>query len=679
MTKVSTKKRRWPPLGYPSVLLAERGCGLIAAAKPDDVHLTIPARLHNLGLRKAAALLQVFDIATKAADWMLRHIQRHEPLRLFAPYRKRNSTSYNTDAIAEEISRRYRELIRSRFTMNGSVFGGLCSHLASNISGWLQKMTEAEQKGFLRRYAECSEFMVTFGKHRGKALKELSRDALFGFAFLQPTREQLERQLRYVDVLVNDHPEEIPLRDEAEAYRVENGRRRGDALGSMRPETWRRLRLLAQRDLDRLEQIENVRTHAKDFLRYTPDSFPRTKSRVIISARRRQEFVGQFREALDAYGALPEMDDEEFAASLALNERALFRELQRKVYAATKQLRYVTLQWDRADGALRSRDVALLFEPTKRRYLFLAHVLHNESHHKRALTVHGDLVDVNNPDVSLKGREKPSIANLYELEFSQHQLHLLNRARREVDAWKDKGKSSGAVRSAKLQAHYDDECQEWWFEVLLSIGFKPEQYQLPQRVVGVHVNPRRGWFVSILGLDGAVVEQFQLDELRVAQLLENDDPQAQARLKPSQRTAKEQSHRYADAITALCVKHNAVCAYENIGYQRAEPGPNQLKGAEDNSRTIFTHLKYKLPLVEIAPPLDVRGVAPSSDCGRCGHRHGARPVKDGRFACQACGHGEPVGFNAAREVARRGLWVLAAKKPPRPKKSKTDVHKTATT
>lgn len=235
---VSTK-HPWPPSGYPALRLVERGCSIITTTQPEPVYVTATAKLHNLGLRKTTALLQVFDIVTKAAQWMLRDIRRHEPLRLFAPYRKRNSASYSTDRIASAIDKRYRKLIRSRFTLNSTVFGGLCSQLAATISSWLQKMTVAGKKGQLRLYQECASFIVTFGKHSGKPLKELGRGTIFGYAFLQPTQVQCETALHYLDALLNDLPEEAVLREEAEVYRLPSGRRQGDALGSMRPETWR--------------------------------------------------------------------------------------------------------------------------------------------------------------------------------------------------------------------------------------------------------------------------------------------------------------------------------------------------------------------------------------------------------------------------------------------------------
>jgi succinylarginine dihydrolase len=81
----------------------------------------------------------------------------------------------------------------------------------------------------------------------------------------------------------------------------------------------------------------------------------------------------------------------------------------------------------------------------------MAHILHTESRHRRPMIVRGDLVDVNNPQIHLSSRERPSIANLYELEFSGRQRQLLDRARREADLWKSEGKFSGTIRSAKLQ------------------------------------------------------------------------------------------------------------------------------------------------------------------------------------------------------------------------------------
>lgn len=78
----------------------------------------------------------------------------------------------------------------------------------------------------------------------------------------------------------------------------------------------------------------------------------------------------------------------------------------------------------------------------------------------------------------------------------------------------------------------------------------------------------------------------------------------------------------------------------------------------------------KLPLAELSFPMDVWGVAPRRDCEVCGHRQERVSVKDAIFRCQSCDYSTPVAANAAQEVARRALWTLSRKKPPRPKKPK---------
>jgi hypothetical protein len=154
-------------------------------------------------------------------------------------------------------------------------------------------------------------------------------------------------------------------------------------------------------------------------------------------------------------------------------------------------------------------------------------------------------------------------------------------------------------------------------------------------------------------------------------LLANQIPAAQAQLKPRQRTAKEHVHRLAAAITAYCRQHQALCVVENVAYRSASPGPYRLKSQQSNARTVFQLLTYKLPLAELAAPLDMRGVAPKRDCGTCGQRHAEAAVQAGFFQCAHCGAREEQAKNTVREVARRGLWFLSKKKPPKPKKVTT--------
>lgn len=272
--------------------------------------------------------------------------------------------------------------------------------------------------------------------------------------------------------------------------------------------------------------------------------------------------------------------------------------------------------------------------------------------------------------MKLKGRDRPNIAKLYELEFSQHQREVLDLARSQAELWKDKGQYSGAMRTATLHARHNKQHDRWWFEVHLAIGLKPSHYNQPQYVVGIHIDPFQGIFASVLNLDGSLHEQFHLDELRIAQLLDNRSPELQAQIAPQERTAKERNHRFADALVAICKHYNAQLGFENISYRSTSRGPNQLKPQYNNSRTVFEHLKYKLPLATMPPPIDVKKIAPRRDCGRCGVRHDTPAVREGVFRCSQCGHHMDRHFNTAQEVARRTLWVLAAKKPPQPKKPK---------
>src|SRR5262249_38986391 len=157
---------------------------------------TCTAKLHNLSKKTTAAVLQVFKINTLAACWMLRDIAEHKPEQRFATYRKRNSTRYLTDRITQKIQAEYRERIRSRYTLNSCLFGGLCVSIGNLVSGYLQKSTEARQKGLYQKYQECANFVVKFGRNRGQRLGSLGRRTIFGYAFIKPKREHCEQVLR---------------------------------------------------------------------------------------------------------------------------------------------------------------------------------------------------------------------------------------------------------------------------------------------------------------------------------------------------------------------------------------------------------------------------------------------------------------------------------------------------
>jgi hypothetical protein len=529
-------------------------------------------------------------------------------------------------------------------------------------SSYLQKMTEAREKGLLHQYEQSGAYVVKVGKYKGQALEALGRKTLFGYAFLSPKREQCEEALRQITLLLAGESEDSDW-EQAARYRMAFGSRRNRALGSMRPDTLRRLKLLVEHDLDRTEEMDELRKAAQVRLRFTPPGFPRIRSDGL-SAERQDDLQREYIEALEDFAELPDISDEELVLhNLTEDERHLFRELQRRAYAATNQPSYVPLRWNRADGCLRHRDCALVYDPVKRQYLFLAYVLSDTSRHKRTLTVHSDLYDVNNPTVTLTKGRRPSGAMLFELEFDIHQQQILEQARHEAMRWKDKPEaSSGCIRSATLQAHYSKEHRTWWFELGLAVGFKPTHVEQPLHVVGVHVDPQKGLFITVLALDGVQIAQFQLDEYTIAKLLENQDPAQQAQLKPRQRTAKERQHRIADALVAICRQYHAQLGVENIGYRRNQSELDQKAMREDSSRTIVELLRYKLVLANLPDVCDVKGVAPRRDCGLCGARHSEAMKHGTLFTCAICGHSEDRRLNTAREVARRVLWILAQKK-----------------
>ena len=183
------KVRAPNPKGYPTSDKVARGCRYTAQVEPSDVFLTCTAQLHNLSKQRTAAVLQVLKINTLAGQWILRDIREHKPEQRFAPFRKPKSTKYVTNKIYSAIKSRYREHVRSRYTLNSYIFGGLCTTLASMTSSYLQKVTEARQKGLIEQYEQCARYQITFGKHKGDTLGSLGRKTIFGYAFITPRRE----------------------------------------------------------------------------------------------------------------------------------------------------------------------------------------------------------------------------------------------------------------------------------------------------------------------------------------------------------------------------------------------------------------------------------------------------------------------------------------------------------
>jgi hypothetical protein len=117
-----------------------------------------------------------------------------------------------------------------------------------------------------------------------------------------------------------------------------------------------------------------------------------------LSLARKRELHEAHLEVLDSFGALPALDDEEgLQRNLTAQERKLFWQLQQRAYADTEAATYVPLRWQRADGCVRQRECAMVYDPKRRRYLFLAYILPEDSRHRHVLKVNNTLIDVDNP------------------------------------------------------------------------------------------------------------------------------------------------------------------------------------------------------------------------------------------------------------------------------------------
>jgi hypothetical protein len=675
----NSKKTFSRPIGYPPEERVQRACAALASSTPDVVYRTCCVKLHNPSQRKRAALLEVFSNNTLAAAWMLRDIEQRDPLHRFAKFRKRNSTSYYSKGIGDYLDKEYRSKVRSRYALNSSVFNGLCTTIAAMVSGWLQRMTDAQKKGLLQRYRECAGFVIPVGKYTGKPLGSLARKVIYGYAFLAPTRAEYQEALHFIHIVLERRPEDESLRPAAEQYVMPFGPRRGRALGTMRPETLRRLQDLVTRDEQRADQFEQVREIAKDYLRFTPPGFPTLRS-AGLSIERRRELEARHLDAIEAFGALPDANcDAAEDPLLTEDERARFALLQRDAYSATRRPVYVPIRWNRADAFVRGRDMGLGYEAERGRYVLVLHVLADNSRHRRTLSVKRDIYDVDNPTIKLTNGKRPSAAMLFEIECDTHEQAMLDQARRDADRWKaGTTTSGGCIRSATLHAHMGDDGAVW-FEAEIAIGTNPDCIMPLEHIIGVHVDPQAGIFVSIHKLDGALCTVFRLDEAKIAQLLDNKDPQHQASLRPQQRTTKEQQHRTADALRELCVQFRAQLGIENVSYRHGISGLRRPRpqGEYESSSMITALLEYKLPLAYLPTPMDIRGLAPRRDCGVCGARQSPDTKRTDAFVCSKCGHDEPRHFNTAREVARRALWGLASRNVKKTKPSQNHPYTVA--
>ncbi|MDP9316964.1 MAG: hypothetical protein M3R24_39935 [Chloroflexota bacterium] len=515
MTTIIRKAR---PLGYPSLVLISRGSDIYELREPPIVHLTCQTQLRDLHRNKEAALIQVFKNVTLAASWILRDIHQRNPLHTFRRFRIPNSTRYNTDKIADTLAKSYRPVIRKRYAINAHVFEGMCVSLAEMLSWWLRMMTDAQRRGHIQRYEESARHVIPFGKHRGQTLGSVGRRVVFGYAFLMPKLSEVQEALRYIEIVLNEYREDKPLFAEAAQYKMTFGRRQGDQLGSMLPETLRRLRALCNQEIARSDETEKLRSAAQQYLQFTPPGFP-TVGTDGLSAGRHADLDKAYLESLGAFASLKSAKNT--PAFLTEEEHKLFIALQQDAYAATRQAEYMPLRWKRADGCVNGRDVALLYVPKRRRYKLLTYVLASNSRHRQPLKVNEVMYDVNNPGLVLEGTGNPVNALLFDLDFGSEQLHLLDRARASAEAWKDeKRKTGGSVRRVTLHALYNEDRGAWSFQANIVVGFKPSAILKPQHFVGVHVDPDQGLFVSVLTMDGKVREQFHLNEAKIVELLQ---------------------------------------------------------------------------------------------------------------------------------------------------------------
>lgn len=263
---------------------------------------------------------------------MLRDIAQREPRLRFEAHRVQGGSSYFADRIAQQLEREYRDRVRGRFNaLNSHVFSGLCLTVASMLAGWLQQANTAEERGDLQQHTALSAYRVTVGRHAGQLLGDLTRCVIYGYAVLQATRRQLAQTRQYVDALFSGDEDDAAYIAAAE-HRLQIGERRGAVMGSMLTTELRRLRAYIDRQEAEMDKWEQLRTAALAYLRFSPPGFPRVRE-IVGSA---DERTATYRDALDAYAAVPSNEDD-----LTASEQTRFQQLERDAAAATQPPRYL--------------------------------------------------------------------------------------------------------------------------------------------------------------------------------------------------------------------------------------------------------------------------------------------------------------------------------------------------
>ena len=681
--------------GYPAYERVLRGVAIRSSNQLEVIYRVCQARIPQQTEVRTRAILQSLHNLTLATHWVLRDIKEREPEKRFAQFRKKYNLSYKTDDIAKFLKRVYAHRVNGRYSLASNVSEGMWSDLAGLLSSWLQNMTEARKKGYFKRYNKSASFIIPFGQHKDKTIGEIGRDRARGYLSL-PTREQCEETINYVKTMLDELAEPVLLED-ARAFVLPITDYKGEALADLSKATVEKVLILVDRDLERMEFIEALKEAVQDFLKWTPPAFPSLHSDGI-STGRRQELSTLYQDSLTSFGT-------EIIAPLTESEHSRFATLQRATYADIAPPSFVSAQWDHPDAFLRHRGFGVGYDTKNKRYVFLAYILANTSRFKKQLLLEQDshIIDLNNPDAILRPSRQPIQAMLFNLQLGKHQSRMLEQGQREVPIWKEYEQerqrkirakklakleeevgevlqttdgrfkegsehptSAGAIRSASLVAHYDQERRSWWFEVDIVIGTRQQRRKSPDHIIGVHVDPREGLIAVICTLRGKMVASYKLDELTIAELLNNNAEESQKDV--SKRTAKEYHHRVADALCILAKRYCAQIGIEDISYLRAMAGwsPTIGRNGSESIKTIAMLLGYKLALYDLAAPTQIRGIAPKRDCGSCGVRHDDSAIDEHEyFLCQHCGSSEHRRTNTAREVARRILWNIARTRPPK--------------
>lgn len=249
-----------------------------------------------------------------------------------------------------------------------------------------------------------------------------------------------------------------------------------------------------------------------------------------------------------------------------------------------------------------------------------------------------------------------------------------------------------AIGSARIVSRQNDAGRrEFYLHIPVPLPV-PSQTILPDTVIGFHEH-RDGYSYAVLTLEGKVLK---VGDLNI----------------PEHVLPKEGDRYYNDnyafevarAIVDLGVAHNAILGIEDTSWRK------QTSLSYEQNRRAFTRptrkiteiVSYKALLAGLLSPRDVRSVAPSRDCSRCGGRceksalhtiwhvecpncHGRQLLQDNAdglqdclscqhvwegeeieaeslFTCPTCAMSCPARYNCATVVAHRTMEQLVSER-----------------